>query len=188
VSLHAGLVDGSVSQSDGATVGYNYDQTVGPGESTSMTWWVPTDVGNASVPLVDFGDRVGNRHHGLFGELLIEPPGATWLDPATGAPATGLAAEVRWTEGTTQRSTREFVAMWQDGLTLRSPSGQVLPIAVAAGAPGDRARSLRTETSGDQLPHRAVRATGGGERRTSLGDELGGARGSGDAGVPRLPG
>ena len=139
VSLHASLVDTPVTQGDGATVGWNQDQTVGPGQSTTMTWVVPGDIGNASIPLVDFGDRVGNRHHGLFGALLIEPPGATWLDPATGGTATGLSAEIRWTEGKQARVTREFVAMWQDGLTLRDPKGTILPPALP---PGHTAQEL----------------------------------------------
>lgn len=166
VSLHAGLVDGSVIQADGGTVGYNFDQTVGTGETTTMTWYLPPEVGNASVPLVDFGDRVGNRHHGLIGALLIEPAGATWLDPATGATATGLSAEVRWTEGSTQRAAREFVAMWQDGLTLRSPTGAVLPAAPPPGHPpsdvdpyeqGHRGIDYRTEPFAPRL------AAGGGQ-------------------------
>ena len=160
VSLHAGLVDTPIIQGDGAAVGYNYDSTVGPGESTTMTWVVPTDVETASIPLVDFGDRVGNRHHGLFGALLIEPAGATWLDPATGAPATGLQAEVRWTENRTSYAAREFVAMWQDGLTLRDRSGAIVPPALPPGHTaldldpyerGNRGINYRTERLAPRL-------------------------------------
>ncbi|WP_374969526.1 multicopper oxidase domain-containing protein [Terrabacter sp. BE26] len=133
VSLHAGLVDTPVIQGDGTAVGYNYDSTVGPGESTTMTWIVPTDVGTASIPLMDYGDRVGNRHHGLFGALLVEPSGATWVDPRTGGPASGVEAEVRWTEGKASYAAREFVAMWQDGLTLRDRSGAVVSPALPPG-------------------------------------------------------
>ncbi len=160
VSLHAGLVDTPVTQGDGATVGYNTDQTVGPGQSTTMTWVVPTDIDNASIPLVDFGDRVGNRHHGLFGALLIEPPGAAWLDPTTGKPATGLQAEIRWTQGAALRTTREFVAMWQDGLTLRDPLGTIVGPALPPGHTaldldpyerGNRAINYRTERLAPRL-------------------------------------
>jgi hypothetical protein len=86
-----------------------------------------------SVPLVDFGDRIGHRHHGLFGALLVEPAGATWTDPATGAPATGPVADVHWTENGKATSAREFAAIWQDGLTLRDKGGAVLPIPLPAG-------------------------------------------------------
>ncbi len=160
VSLHAGLVDSPVTQGDGATVGYNNDQTVGPGESTSMTWIVPTDIGNASIPLVDFGDRVGNRRHGLFGALVVEPAGATWLDPGTGLPAAGLSAEIRWREGAQQRSTREFVAIWQDGLALRNTKGALVGPALPPGHTaldldpyerGNRAINYRTERLAPRL-------------------------------------
>jgi hypothetical protein len=149
ISLHAGMVDTPVIQGDGTTVGYNFDQTLAPGESRAMTWYVPADVGNASVPLVDFGDRVGNPHHGLFGALLIEPAGAVWLDPATGGTATGTTAEIRWVDGTTPRTTREFVAIWQDGLTLRAPDGSVLPTAVPPG-------HLPTELDPYERGHRGI--------------------------------
>ena len=138
VSLHAGMVDADPTTSDGTTVGYNFDQTVPPGTkvkatSTTMFWFVPPDIGTASVPLVDFGDRRGNRHHGLFGALLVEPAGATWTDPATGGPATGVAADIHFTENGVATAAREFTAIWQDGLTLRDPAGAVLPLALPPG-------------------------------------------------------
>ncbi|MGZ6924866.1 hypothetical protein [Oryzihumus sp.] len=160
VSLHAGLVDTPVTQGDGDTVGYNDDQTVGPGESTTMTWVVPADIDNASIPLVDFGDRVGNRHHGLFGALLVEPPGAIWLDPSSGREATGLSAEIRWSEGKQLRTTREFVAMWQDGVTLRDSKGAIVGPALPPGHTaldldpyerGNRGINYRTERLGPRL-------------------------------------
>jgi manganese oxidase len=98
VSMHAGMVDTRVVAGDGATVGYNFDQSVEPGKSITMYWYVPNDIGSATIPLVDFGDRVGHRHHGLFGVLAVEPRGSTWTDPSSGGPAKDTSAVIHWTE------------------------------------------------------------------------------------------
>lgn len=81
ISLHPQLVDYDVRGSDGATVGFNPDQTVGPGESITYRWFIQEDVG--ACALWDMADLRNHRHHGAFGMLIVEPPGSTYLDPIT---------------------------------------------------------------------------------------------------------
>ncbi|GAB2677599.1 hypothetical protein GCM10027271_43100 [Saccharopolyspora gloriosae] len=131
VSLHGGMVDYDVRTSDGSTVGFNADQTVRPGESITTYWFAAPEIEGSTITLSDFGDRRGNAHHSLFGTLIIEPPGSIWTDPVTGRPATGTAADVRWVEDGAARATREFVAIWQDGVRLFDRDGEPNPEAVS---------------------------------------------------------
>jgi manganese oxidase len=120
VSLHAAMLDYDVTRADGATVGYNLDQTVAPGSSISAYWYVPKFLEGATLPLTDLADRRGHRHHGLHGGLMVEPEGSTWHDPQTGAEIkTGAQAVIRWQDADgNARARREFVVDWEDGLNL----------------------------------------------------------------------
>lgn len=48
ISMHPQLLVYDVQGSDGATVGFNPDQTIGPGECITYRWYVDTDVGPAT--------------------------------------------------------------------------------------------------------------------------------------------
>jgi hypothetical protein len=137
-------------------VGFNYDQTVGPNESITYFWYADPKLEGAAVNLVDFGDRRGHRHHGLFGGLMIEPRNATWTDPATGkALVSGAAANIRWTDSSgVVRNEREFVVNLQDGLNLRAPDGTAIPPAQEIEEPyegGHRGINYRTERFAPRL-------------------------------------
>ena len=130
VSMHPSLARYDVTRSDGATVGYNYDQTIPPGQSRMYTWYLEPEIEGSTNLLADFGDRRGHRHHGLWGGLMVEPKGSTWIDPATGQPSTGPVADVKWTEATgAKRAQREFVIGLQDGMNLRANDGGAIPDA-----------------------------------------------------------
>ncbi len=153
VSLHAGLVDYDVTRSDGAAVGYNGDSTTAPGDSIDYTWYVPAKLEHSTINLVDLADRRGHRHHGLFGALLVEPKGATWTNPATGAAAPhGATADVRWTDASgAKQSYREATLQWQDGLNLRDKAGAAIAPGVEVDDPydrGGRGINYRTERFG----------------------------------------
>jgi hypothetical protein len=158
VSMHAAMVEYNPTRADGATVGYNFDQTVAPGRSITAFWYVGEALAGTTATLADFGDRRGHRHHGLFGGLLVEPKGSTWSDPATGAPLTsgaGAAAVVRWTDaGGTAQVYREHAIDWEDGLNLRTASGAAVPAANEVDDPydlGNRGVNYRTERFAPRL-------------------------------------
>jgi hypothetical protein len=158
VSMHAAMVEYNPTRADGATVGYNFDQTVAPGRSITAFWYVGEALAGTTATLADFGDRRGHRHHGLFGGLLVEPKGSTWSDPATGAPLTsgaGAAAVVRWTDASgTAQVYREHAIDWEDGLNLRTASGAAVPAANEVDDPydlGNRGVNYRTERFAPRL-------------------------------------
>jgi hypothetical protein len=70
--------------SDGANVGVNFDTTVAPGNSILYRWFAEDEFGLGL--LGDRGDVQNHLHHGLFGGLVSEPLGSTYLDPKTGSP------------------------------------------------------------------------------------------------------
>jgi FtsP/CotA-like multicopper oxidase with cupredoxin domain len=155
VSIHPGLTRYDVTRSDGAAVGYNYDSTVAPGQSRTYTWYLDPEVTGATINLVDLADRRGHRHHGLWGALLVEPKGSTWLNPNGGGPLkAGAEAVIKWTEGGVVKRQREFVVDFQDGLNLRD--GAVNPIAPPAPTEeayemGNRGINYRTERFAPRL-------------------------------------
>lgn len=156
VSLHPALLSYDVTRSDGATVGYNFDTTVGPGGTRLYMWYVDPSLSGATALLADFADRRGHRHHGLWGGLLIEPKGSTWTHPVTGAAVTsGPEAVIRWTHTDgTARVRREFVAGFQDGLRLRDAGGGAIPPAGPVDDPyelGNRGVNYRTERFAPRL-------------------------------------
>ncbi|WP_249038756.1 multicopper oxidase domain-containing protein [Haloterrigena salifodinae] len=83
-SLNPQRLEYDVQGSDGATIGFNFDQTIAPGETITYRWFVDQQLGTSI--LWDMADIRGHRHHGAFGRLLIEPDDSTWLDPRTAEP------------------------------------------------------------------------------------------------------
>jgi hypothetical protein len=128
VSLHPQLVSYDVRGSDGATIGFNGDQTVGPGEPAIQYRWYADEVDAGELGmanLVDYGDVRGHRHHGLGGGLVIEPKGSTWHDPQTGEEIrSGAKADIRVAGA---GDFRENVLFYQDGLHLLTRNNEVIP-------------------------------------------------------------
>lgn len=70
--------------SGGSHVGNNVDSTVAPGASTTYRWYLSPDVTGMAL-LEDRADVQNHLHHGLFGALVIEPAGSSYVNPSTGA-------------------------------------------------------------------------------------------------------
>ena len=122
-----------------------------PGKSWTYRWYAddvtPGEIG--ALNLTDFGDARGHRHHGLFAGMVIEPKGATWHSPVTGAPlASGGSADVR-VPG--RPDFREGVLFYQDGLNLRTAAGALIADPVDhPPLPGEPAGGLDPEDQGEK--------------------------------------
>lgn len=79
VSLHAAGLKYDILGSDGATVGFNPDQTIAPGETITYRWHVET-IPDGVLELCDYGNIFNHEHHGLFGALTVQPMGSCWKD------------------------------------------------------------------------------------------------------------
>ena len=77
LSIHVQGLRYEVQTSDGASVGYNRDSTTK--NQILYTWYADKE---GVYSLQDMGDtrssEEGTNVHGLFGAIIIEPPGAVW--------------------------------------------------------------------------------------------------------------
>ena len=121
-SLHVQNLKYDARGSDGATVGFNPDQTVGPGESIFYRWYADAE---GTKTLFGFSDIRNHRHRGAFGVLVIEPPGATYHDPATGSFLRSGAQAVICLPG--GKLFREFAVVAQNGISLFDAAGNRVP-------------------------------------------------------------
>jgi manganese oxidase len=121
VSLHPQMVQYDMQGSDGATIGYNYDQTIGPGEKITYQWYADKEYGGTI--LYDYGDIRSHRLHGAYGSLIIEPKGSKYQDPKTGKEImSGARADIIVPN---LPDFREQVLMFSDGLYTIGKDGSI---------------------------------------------------------------
>jgi hypothetical protein len=130
VGLHPQLLAYNVVNSDGKNVGFNPNQTVGPGGITRYRWYAG-DVqinGNQRIATpIEFGatnlissDPIKHSNKGAVGSLIIEPQGATWIEDAKSR----AQATVSKPDGT---SFREFVVQFQTDINMRFADNSPVP-------------------------------------------------------------
>jgi hypothetical protein len=154
VGLHPQLLAYNVANSDGKNVGFNPNETVGPGGVARYRWYAG-DIqvnGNTRVATpIEFGatnlissDPIKHSNKGAIGSLIIEPLGATWIEDA----GSRAQATVSKTDGT---SFREFVVQMQSDINMRFADGTPVPLlggptgSEDAEDTGQKAINYRTE-------------------------------------------
>lgn len=118
VSLNLGKTQFDPQRSQGITVGFNYDQSVAPGENRTYRVYVDRSMGASIVAdfaltgkLSDTDVEEGGNRYGLYGAIVTAPRGAEFYDPATGDPsAAGWRAVVRTDAG----SYRDYTLLFQE--------------------------------------------------------------------------
>jgi hypothetical protein len=130
VGLHPQLLAYNVANSDGKNVGFNPNQTVGPGGVVRYSWYAGDVVisgGRRIGTPIEFGatnlissDPIKHSNKGAIGSLIIEPQGSTWIEDTTSR----AQATVTKTDGT---SFREFVVQHQTDINMRFADGSPVP-------------------------------------------------------------
>jgi hypothetical protein len=130
VGLHPQLLAYNVLNSDGKNVGFNPNQTVGPGGIARYTWYAGDIVINGFQRIatpIEFGatnlissDPIKHSNKGAIGSLIIEPQGSTWIEDA----GSRAQATVTKSDGT---SFREFVLQFQTDINMRFGDGTPVP-------------------------------------------------------------
>ncbi|CCJ32692.1 multicopper oxidase domain-containing protein [Caloramator australicus] len=123
VSIHAQMLKYDVRGSDGATVGFNYDQTIGPNESITYRYFADGEFG--TIILSSYGDIRNHRHRGLFGVLIIEPQGSIYLNPFTRRKT--ISGEQAIIIPAYKEAFREFIILAQNGIDLFDKDGNRIP-------------------------------------------------------------
>lgn len=140
VGLHPQLVAYDVSESDGANVGFNPIQTVGPGGVAKYRWYAGTfsvkPNGIREATPVEFGainlipsDPIKHSNKGAIGALIIEPQGSTWTedkDDSSKTRKTRDSATVTVIKDGSTATFREFVVIFQDDINLRYGDGSAI--------------------------------------------------------------
>lgn len=110
-------------KSSGLNVGYNHkEQTIGPGKSKRYLWYADKEYGTCG--LQSFGDIRNHRYHGLFGAIIIEPPGSKWY--STKVLGKGDYEEQVVITAPGIKSYREFVMFIQNGIRLLDRNGEII--------------------------------------------------------------
>jgi len=130
VGLHPQLLAYNVANSDGKNVGFNPNQTVGPGGVVRYRWYAGDVIVNGSQRIatpIEFGatnlissDPIKHSNKGAIGSLIVEPQGASWIEDSTSR----AQATVTKTDGT---SFREFVVQFQTDINMRFADGSPVP-------------------------------------------------------------
>jgi hypothetical protein len=118
VGLHPQLLALDVKIGNGVNVGENPASTAVPGANATYTWYAGTmeagPNGTVNATPVEFGalnlmpaDPLNHPYRGLFGGLVVEPAGSTWVED----PDSHMSATVFVADGS---SFRDFVVIGQD--------------------------------------------------------------------------
>lgn len=93
-SIHVQGLCYDVFTSDGANVGYNPDTTTE--RFIRYTWHADKEGVFLFSDMADTrSNEQGTNVHGLFGAIIVEDAGSTWLDPVSGKPlSSGLFADI----------------------------------------------------------------------------------------------
>ncbi len=138
----------------GINVGYNNrEQTVGVGESKKYLWYADREYGACIIQ--SFGDLRNHRYHGLFGAIIIEPPGAKWYRNSSFAKACYDEEAVITAPG--EENFRECVVLIQNGIRMLDTDNNLIQTANDGGEPvdaedtGEKGYNYRSERFANRL-------------------------------------
>lgn len=141
--------------SEGGAVGNNPNSFAAPGQTVTYTLAVPANVASERAYYIhDAGAARDRISHGLFGAVVAEPAGSTYLDPETGAPLQGSNWEaIIAPPAAAGPSFREFVLLYheigdEDFTDIQDARGDDLPRTgdePPTYRPGARAINYRSE-------------------------------------------
>ncbi len=144
IGIHSSGAIYDVRTSDGVNVGYNPEQTVGPGETIVYQWFYPEDTKQAL--LIDLVDTMNHRKHGAFGAVNVVASGSIARDNFTGE--ISRVGDQLIINNPFQPAYRQFTIMPHNGIYLEDKEGRLLPRMYFEPAVGPTAERYDTEDQG----------------------------------------
>ncbi len=142
VSLNPQFLQYDPVSDSGINVGYNeMEQTVGVGESKRYLWHADQEYGACIIQ--SFGDMRNHRYHGLFGAVIVEPPGAEWYRNFSRKKDSFAEQAVITAPG--MENFREYVLFIQNGIRLLDAEGNLIQTAAA-----DNGEPVDAEDTGEK--------------------------------------
>jgi FtsP/CotA-like multicopper oxidase with cupredoxin domain len=92
-SLHADMLAYDPLDATGIAVGRNPGSALAPGETRRFTYFAHPEIGETTALLLDRADVTSGPGEGLYGAIVVGPPGASYFDPLDGQ---DLGAESAW--------------------------------------------------------------------------------------------
>jgi hypothetical protein len=150
VSLHLHGSSLHLANSGEPAIATNSDAMAQPGDTVTYEWWVAVDEPEGTHYFHSHGNDRFQTSHGLFGAVIVEPKGSTYLDPLSGDElASGWAAIIQDPNGS---DFREFALVYHEIGNERyrhlNRNGRKVPQVdpyTSAYRPGDRALNYRSE-------------------------------------------
>jgi manganese oxidase len=149
------------STSAGGAVGNDANSFASPGASITYRVFLDPALGEGAKLFHSHGDSRQLTTHGLFGAIIAEPAGSTFLDPQTAQPLNGRSnweAIIQMPAGSSTPTFREFAIMYHEvgdeEFKSRNASGLELPQIdnfTTAYRPASRAINYRSEPFFDRL-------------------------------------
>jgi hypothetical protein len=90
------------------------DPAVAPGQTRTFTYYADAQVGQPAAMVRDWGDVLNNPAVGLYGAIVVGPPGSTYRDPATGASLDGRSSWRADVVPSAGKPYRDFTLFFQD--------------------------------------------------------------------------
>lgn len=138
-----------VADTGEAATAANPDAMAPPGATVTYEWAVPADEREGTRTFHSHGDPRQQSGHGLFGTMVVEPPGASWLDPRTGeAGTTGWDAVIETPAGTFREYVLAYHEIGDEEYRIAKAGGGTVPqVDPITGAyrPAARAINYRSE-------------------------------------------
>lgn len=124
LSIHVQGLAYDVAASDGTSAGLNPDSTTD--DEIEYTWYADTEGVFLFHDMADpRSSEEATNIHGLFGAVIVEPPGAEWFHPETGEEMkSGLMADI-YQPG--KPAFREYTVFFHDELEILDKDGTPIP-------------------------------------------------------------
>ncbi|HEY7201097.1 MAG TPA: multicopper oxidase domain-containing protein, partial [Candidatus Dormibacteraeota bacterium] len=149
------------STSAGGAVGNDPNSFAAPGASITYRVFLDPALGEGAKLFHSHGDSRQLTTHGLFGAIIAEPAGSTFLDPQTAQPLNGQSnweAIIQMPAGSGTPTFREFAIIYHEvgdeEFKSRNSAGQELPRIdnfTTAYRPASRAINYRSEPFFDRM-------------------------------------